>query len=285
MEIGLHLLKNPGSKAPEIHGHHTLRVQGDLLNRVLRVRNAAVGVLFNFQGLLHLSQAAAVQLADPPGDRPVVADGVFQAVPHHGPLPGGLQGQEFLQNGLIGRDAVVVVGVDNSKGLPHHIPGAQGRVDRAEGLLPLRGNGIEGRNAGEVLHRIGHLHRLSLGGVHGLDPVSAEGADGGLHPRFYDKHNLMEPGPHRVIDRILHNGLAVGANAVGLLLSAVAGAHAGCHDYQSRFHVDLSISPPQAVFLLLYYALRHFSILREKFPGKSPLSGGNFWPTPGNMVQ
>ena len=88
-------------------------------------------------------------------------------------------------------------------------------MDRAEGLLPLRGNGIEGRNAGEVLHRIGHLHRLSLGGVHGLDPVPAEGADGGLHPRFYDKHNLMEPGPHRVIDRILHNGLAVGLPAVG----------------------------------------------------------------------
>ena len=69
-------------------------------------------------------------------------------------------------------------------------------------------------------------------GVLGLDGLFHIGLEGLAD----DVDDLAEAGFHGVVDGIVDNGLTVGAEAVHLLESAVAAAHAGGEDEKGRFH-------------------------------------------------
>ena len=82
---------------------------------------------------------------------------------------------------------------------------------------------VEGGHAGEILEHIIDLHLFG-------DAVAADGGDKLLHTGLDDEDHMVKPSANRVVDGVLHQNLAVGAEAVNLLVSAVAGAHARRHD-------------------------------------------------------
>ena len=88
---------------------------------------------------------------------------------------------------------------------------------------------IEGRNAGEILECVVHLHLLG-------DAVAADGSQRLLHARLDDKNNLVKACANRVIDGILHQDFAIRAETVHLLVAAVTGTHTGSHDNQRLIH-------------------------------------------------
>ena len=226
-----------GREAPEVHGHHGVRVQRPVLRQVLQ---RAVGVQLDLQGLPDSLELAVRHGTDAPGHRAVEAGGVLQKIPHHGGPARLGQLDKFIVNGLVGVDAVVVVGIDDATGLVDHVRRAQQGVDGAEGLGPLRRDGIKVRHGGKVLEGVGHLHGAAVPGGLLCQIISAQPVHHLLHLGLDDEHNLVEARAQGVVNGILHQNLVMGSDAVHLLTAAVAGAQARRHDDQRYFHVIFS---------------------------------------------
>ena len=241
MEIRLHIVKNRGRKAPEVHGHHTVAVQFTA-RAVRHVGNAAVGELLDFQRLMDIGQLTVCRAAHAPGDRAVPGDGVFQKIAHHGGLALCGQGLEGLINGAVGIHAVVVVGIDDAERLMDECTGTQHGVGGAKGLGTVLGNLIESRHGVKGLLGVAELHLASVWRTQRLQCVAGQTADQVTDLRLDDKHHFIKTGTGRVIDAVVHQNLAVGPHTVHLLVTAIAGAHAGRHDHQCCMHY---------VFLLL----------------------------------
>ena len=54
-----------------------------------------------------------------------------------------------------------------------------------------------------------------------------------------DKHELTEAGVDGVVDRVVHDGLSLGAERVELLEATVAAAHTGSEQEKSGFHDEV----------------------------------------------
>ena len=113
-------------------------------------------------------------------------------------------------------------------------------MDSPKGLGSACGNLIKSGYTGKVLDGIRNLYLLPLRGVHRCDAISAQGTDVCFHAWFDDKDDFSESSTNSVVNRILHNGLAMGADSVGLFFSSVAGTHTGGHDDQSCVHNVIS---------------------------------------------
>ena len=127
-----------------------------------------------------------------------------------------------------GLGAVVVVGVDDRERTVDEVLCCQHGVAGAPGLdAPLR----DGKACGQFVQLLeGVFHVHSLG--HAV-------ADGGLERRLDlmldDEDHRLKACAAGVVERIVHDDLAVRAHRVDLLHAAVAAAHAGRHDHQYRF--------------------------------------------------
>ena len=91
----------------------------------------------------------------------------------------------------------------------------------------------------DLVQLLGDEDELEGFSVDGLD-TGVLGLDGLLHIGLEgladDIDDLAEAGFHGVVDGIVDDGFSVGAEAVHLLESAVAAAHAGGQDEKGRFH-------------------------------------------------
>ena len=105
-------------------------------------------------------------------------------------------------------------------------------MHRAERLFALRQ--LRARR-GEAVGRLKRVIDPDAGAL--LDAVAEEGAHVLEHRRLDDEHDAVEAGAQCVIDRVLHEDLAVGAETLDLLDAAIARAEPGRHHYQSHIHV------------------------------------------------
>ena len=125
---------------------------------------------------------------------------------------------------LEGVAAIEVVGVDDGEGFVYHILGHEYGVVGTPRFLATFGHTEACRQAVELLVDI--LHGNAASEVVGVD-VAFELV--GKRMADYEDH-LAEAGAYGILDAVVHDYLAVGANAVHLLQPTVAAAHAGSQD-------------------------------------------------------
>ena len=178
-----------------------------------------------------------VHLADAPGHGAVVAEGVLQHKTGHAELAGlggliPLQEVVQLHKGFL---AVVVVGVDHRKGLLQDALAGQHGLAGAPGLGASLGHGETGGHILQRLEGVSRFHAQRFAG--GLDAVADGLLEGLLDVVTDDEDDLVKAGLDGIVDGIVHDDLAVGADSRQLFdAAAEAGADAGRHDYQCRFH-------------------------------------------------
>ena len=228
LKIGPQRREDRGHEAPEVHGDHRIRGQ---VRVGVQIRQVSVGIKLDLQRLLNGVQLPVLDLADAPGHGAVETGSVFQQIAHHGSLALGRQLDQFLINRPVGVHPVIVIGVDDAEGTIHCGFRAQQGVDRAEGLGASLRNVIEVRYGGIVLIDVGHLHRLALRRLFLLE-IAHQLVHHLPHFRLDDEHHLVKAGPQGIVNGILHQNFAVGADAVHLLAAAVAGPKARRHDDQ-----------------------------------------------------
>ena len=139
---------------------------------------------------------------------------------------GGQLVVDHLERGL----AVVVVGIDYRKGCAvDGLPGAEHRMGGAPGLDPAFGDGKSLGQIRQFLVGVANLHGSLL-------QTLADGFQEVLLDGFLDdNHNGVEAGLMGIINGIIQNGLALTADRVDLLQSAVAAAHTGGQNHKNRF--------------------------------------------------
>ena len=107
------------------------------------------------------------------------------------------------------------------------------------GAPGLHALGIEREAGGNLVQFLGDEDELEGFPVDGLD-TGVLGLHGLFHVGFEgfadDVDDFAEAGFHGVVDGIVDDGFAVGAEAVHLLEPAIAAAHAGGEDEKGRFH-------------------------------------------------
>ena len=104
----------------------------------------------------------------------------------------------------------------------HRRFGAQQGMNGAKGLCPPLGDVIKIRHGGKILIDIGNLHRAAaFGGF--VFQIAHKALHHLPHFRLDDEYDFIKAGPDGIINGILHQNLAVGADAVHLLAAAVAG--------------------------------------------------------------
>ena len=234
-KIFLQLAENPRGEAPEVHADRREGIQQ--LARLARadVADLAVFTELDLERLHNLVEVAVHGVAHAAGHRAVFGNGVLELIAHHGRLALGRQRLQFFIDRAERGHAVVVIRIDDGKRLVDAVARHEHRVHRAERLGALLGNMIEGRNAGEILECVIHLHLLG-------DAVAADGSQRLLHARLDDKNNLVKACANRVIDGILHQDFAIRAETVHLLVAAVTGTHTGRHNQKRSTHIQISSS-------------------------------------------
>ena len=203
--------------------------------------DGAVVTLHDVQVLDHVGQALRrVVVADAAGYAAGLAERVVQLEAHDAedalaarvrtaPVAGDAEGLT----------AVEVVAVDDGEGLLDHAGGHQHGVGGAPGLLAL---GVDRQETGgDLVQLLGHEDKLQGASVGALDvAVFARDRLLELLEEVFadDVNHFAETGLYGVVNGIIDNGFAVGAEAVHLLESAVTATHAGGEDEKCRFHVE-----------------------------------------------
>ena len=100
----------------------------------------------------------------------------------------------------------------------------------APGLDAAFGNGVAIGQIIQLLKSVVYLQLLFQPGAHHFLEIFFNGV-------LDDKDDLFKAGAHGVVDGVVQNDLAVGADGIDLLQSAVTGTHAGGHnDQNGLFH-------------------------------------------------
>ena len=152
-------------------------------------------------------------------------------------------GGQIAVNFPEGLGAIVVVGVDDGEGAVHHLPGGQGGVGGAPGLLPLRRDGVALR---QVLFQL-----VCVADVHGFGyPVADAALEVLLDLGLDDEDHRLKARPAGVVDGVVDDKLAVVSHGVQLFKAAVPAAHAGSHDDQDWLFHFLSPYPSYPLYPL-----------------------------------
>ncbi|MPM84040.1 hypothetical protein SDC9_131111 [bioreactor metagenome] len=85
-----------------------------------------------------------------------------------------------------------------------------------------------GQHGVRLLKNIAHLHVLFCAAADDIVEILFDSS-------VDDEDNLLKACLHRVVERIVHDDLAVASDGVYLLEPAITAAHAGGHDNKSRF--------------------------------------------------
>ena len=160
----------------------------------------------------------------------VLGQGIFQQIADHAvavEIIIGMGGQVIVHH-LKRLRAVVVVRIDDRKGAVNEgLCSQHGMAGAPRLYAPLR----HGKTCGQLfqlLESVLHIHRFR----HAVTDGSFEGV---LDLVLDDKDHGLKAGAAGIVEGVVHNDLSVGAHRVDLLHTAVAAAHAGCHDDQYRF--------------------------------------------------
>ena len=159
---------------------------------------------------------------------------------------------ELLGHLAVGVQTVKIVGVDDAAGPCHRLLRAKQGVDRAVRPGPARRNPVKGGKRVKGLIGVANLRRAAVQGGSPRE-AAAEALNQFPHLRLDDEHNPAEARPEGVVDGVFHQKLPMGADAVHLLVSAVAGAQARRHNDQRELHVSLPFPqavPPELVLFL-----------------------------------
>ena len=233
-KVPLHNGQNILMIAPEIHGNKGVGREDGAVLGLGRVADAAVGHDLDLVCLPDAGEQPVIDHANSARDGTEGADGVFQPVGDHGGVLSRVQLFKLLGHDAEGLGAVVIVGVHDGKGRFYAVCRAYDGVDRAEGL----GARLElGSAFGEAVEGLKGVVNLDTGAL--LNAVSEHFADIVVYIGLDYEHYPVEAGADRVVYGVFHKDLAVGAEALYLLNSAVARAKPGCHDNNGLVHIFL----------------------------------------------
>ena len=227
----LGLVQEALAKAPQIHAHRGITRQvGPACAAVLGVVHA-VCIGLDAGALGHAVQGAVrVGHAHAAGHAAVLRHRVAEQVAHHAVvvIAAVLVGGQVIVHHPERLGAVVVIGVDHRKGAVDEVLGGQHGVAGAPGLDPAFRHGVACGQLFQLLESVFHVHGLG-------HPVADGGLEGILDLVLDHKDHRLKAGPAGVVERIIHDDLAVGAHGVDLLHTAVTAAHACRHHDQYRF--------------------------------------------------
>ena len=221
LEILLRIGEEVGREAEEVHRNG--RVLGKLLVGAAVVEeDSPVGHALDLRTLDHRRQVAVgIHAADAARYGAVVRKGPVQIVCDHAVAVFAVtELRKVVGDGLVGFGAVEVVGVDDGERLVHGVGGHHHGMVRAPRLDAAFGN----RSAfGQIVQLLkdefdGDATAETLGRKD-LAELLLEGVAN-------DEYDLAETGADRVVNRIIDNGLVIGADPVHLLERAVARTHA-----------------------------------------------------------
>ena len=220
---------HPLAEAPEVHGYERIAGKIDESLAIGRV-GGVVAALFNVRPLGDRGEEAVCRFAHAARDIPVFGNGIAHAVPDHGVLALRHRlGKKIIERAECPR-AVKIVGVDDGERAVDHVPAGAHGVRRAPGLFAPFGNGEPLRHIVRRLEHILHVHPA-------LHMAADDGAEIRLAFLFDDEHDLAEARLVSVVQREVHDDLAVVAYGRDLLEPAEAAAHTGGHDNKRRvFH-------------------------------------------------
>ena len=169
--------------------------------------------------------------------------------------------------------AVVVVGVDDGKGLVQDVAAGQHRLAGAPGFGAACGQGGARRQVVQRLVGVGHLHAQA--GADLLDAVADDLAERLLNVAADDKDDLVKAGLDGVVDGVVHQDLAVGAHRRQLLdAAAVAGADAGRHNDQCCFHSSIPPGLPAGGSFFFLYCCIFLPYAPAVAPGRGKAAAG-----------
>ena len=227
----LGLVQEALAKAPQIHADGGITRQvGPACAAVLGVVHA-VCIGLDAGALGHAVQGAVrVGHAHAAGHAAVLRHRVAEQVAHHAVvvIAAVLVGGQVIVHHPERLGAVVVIGVDHRKGAVDEVLGGQHGVAGAPGLDPAFRHGVACGQLFQLLESVFHVHGLG-------HPVADGGLEGILDLVLDHKDHRLKAGPAGVVERIIHDDLAVGAHGVDLLHTAVTAAHACRHHDQYRF--------------------------------------------------
>ena len=163
--------------------------------------------------------------------RTAVREGVAHAEAHHRIAAGAAFGErrkEFAHH-LEGIAIVEVVAVEHGEGFFDHILSHHHGVVRTPGLLAVGG---AGETFGKCVERLEDEFAGDLVLVFGEDDLAEI-----VFEVFADyKYELTEACVDGVVDRVVHDGLSLGAERVELFEATIAAAHTGSKQEKSGFH-------------------------------------------------
>ena len=220
---------HPLPEAPEVHGYERVAGELDVILAVGRV-GGAVAALFDVRPLGDRGEKAVFRFADAARNIAVFGNGIAYTVADHGVFALRHRlGEKIIERAERPR-AVKIVGVDDGEGAVDHAPAGAHGVRRAPRFFAAFGNGEPRRDVVRRLEHIPHVHPA-------LRMTADNGAEIRLAFLFDDEHDLAEARLIRVVQREVHDDLAVIAHGRDLLEPAEAAAHTGGHNDKRRvFH-------------------------------------------------
>lgn len=220
-----------GGEAPEIHGHG--RGVGDRYPLVVLIEILHRAVVPFDLGAFH-DRSQVVLLVDfthATAHRTAVREGIAHAEAHHSIAAGAAFGErrEEFAHHLEGVAIVEVVAVEHGEGFFDHVLSHHHGVVRTPRLLAVGGAGETFR---KCVERLEDEFAGDLVLVFGEDDLAEI-----VFEIFADnKHEFTEAGVDGVVDRVVHDGLSLGAERVELFEATIAAAHTGSKQEKSGFH-------------------------------------------------
>ena len=139
-----------------------------------------------------------------------------------------------LNKGLF---SIIIVGIDDSEGTMHQLPGGQYSLTGTPGFGPSLGHSVASRNGLQTLEGISH--RYTALGTNFFNPIADYGSEIRFNILSDDENKVIEAGLKCIINGIIHNDFAIGAYWLQLLNAATkSGSDACSHDNQCCIHVD-----------------------------------------------
>jgi len=217
-----------GVEAPEIHGYKAFFAKGVALAVVAEVSGPTIGLALDFEAFVDLGeQALLVGGGYAPIDGAVFGEGIAQDIADHGEGRGGTVFAQEAGHSVEGVGAVVVVGIDDGEGLLYRGAGYQHGVGGAPGFFAEFG--IDARRHKAVFFLEHVCYRNAA-----FEAIADFFFKRGFDVFANNKDYFAEAGADGVVDGILYDGFLVGAYAVYLLEAAIAAAHAGGEDNETR---------------------------------------------------